>query len=169
MISGAPIAFQTLLFGMTFFKFFRAVKAGWGDIPIMHLLMRDGTWAFILLFAVLIGEAALYGFAPDAYTGVLYGWLNTAFSFCGYRILLNLNKLNVSQRRPSTRTTGTHGDVMLSTHFDFGPVTVDEDYEMTSFGERSRRSQGGLQDVSDATENSSSSWTSPPNTGKLLP
>jgi hypothetical protein len=35
---------------MTLYKFFQAVKAGWGDIPIMHLLMRDGTWAFILLF-----------------------------------------------------------------------------------------------------------------------
>ncbi|KAJ2914626.1 hypothetical protein MD484_g5789, partial [Candolleomyces efflorescens] len=172
--AGAPIAFQTLLFGMTFYKFFQAVKAGWGDIPIMHLLMRDGTWAFILLFAVLIGEAALYGFAPDAYTGVLYGWLNTTFSFCGYRVLLNLNKLNVSQRRPSAHTTGT-GDVVLSTHFDFGPVTIDDEYEMTSFAEQSRRTQGGVLGDFDATEDSkggsgsSSSWTSPPNTGKLLP
>jgi hypothetical protein len=64
---------------------------------------------------------------------------------------------------------------MLSTHFDFGPVSIDEEYAMTSFAERSRRSQGGLGHSSDATEDSkaptgsSSSWTSPPNTGKLLP
>ena len=47
---GAPIAFQTLLFGFTVWKFVVALKSGWGNIPIMRLLVRDGTWAFILLF-----------------------------------------------------------------------------------------------------------------------
>lgn len=44
------MAFQTILFLLTAWKFFGAVKAGWGDVPIIQLLMRDGTWAFFLLF-----------------------------------------------------------------------------------------------------------------------
>ncbi|RXW18129.1 hypothetical protein EST38_g7729 [Candolleomyces aberdarensis] len=72
--AGAPIAFQTILFGLTAWRFLEAVKAGWGNVPIIQLLMRDGTWAFILLFAILLGEAFLYGFAPEAYTDVLYGY-----------------------------------------------------------------------------------------------
>lgn len=159
----------------------------------------------------------MYGFAPDAYTSVLYGYvtlifrtlisftklspkrqlakhgllilrkcggimLQNYFPIClisalqGYRILLNLNKLNVSQRRPSTSTG--HGEVVFSTHFDFGPVTIDEEFAMTSFGQRSQScSQLGPtpEDGSDPTETdnskpgSSSSWTSPPHAGKHIP
>jgi len=48
--SGVSILFQTLLFGLTAYKFFTAVRAGWGEIPLIVLLMRDGTWAFAVLF-----------------------------------------------------------------------------------------------------------------------
>lgn len=121
--AGAPIVFQTLLFGLTGFKFVQAVKSGWGHVPIMKLLMRDGTWAFILLFFVLISEAALYGFATEAYSGILYGWLNTFYSFCGYRILLNLNHLNhVSSNRPSRQTrSATTAGIEFTTNFDCEP------------------------------------------------
>lgn len=87
---GAPIAFQAILFVLTGWKFYQAVRSGWGDVPLMLLLMRDGTWAFFALFgegqgsfiiahdltsnsAVLLGEGILYGAAPDAYSGVLFG------------------------------------------------------------------------------------------------
>ncbi|KAG2021241.1 hypothetical protein CC2G_006495 [Coprinopsis cinerea AmutBmut pab1-1] len=96
--AGCPIAFQAFLFGATVWKFCRAVRAGWGHVPIVQLLLRDGTWAFGLLFVVLTCEALLYGFAAGAYTGFLYGWLNTAFSICGYRIILNIHS-TVSRTR----------------------------------------------------------------------
>ncbi|KAJ2913711.1 hypothetical protein MD484_g6707, partial [Candolleomyces efflorescens] len=100
MISaGFPVVYQGFLFLVTIWKFYQSVRAGWGDIPIINLLVRDGTWAFCLLFAVLTSEAALYGFDVEAYTGFLYGWVNTAFSICGYRILLNINKLHQLHRR----------------------------------------------------------------------
>jgi len=91
---GASILFQTVLFGLTAWKFFTAMRAGWGSTPIITLLMRDGTWAFFLLFLVYIGQVGLYGVKNHAVAGVLYGWLLTAFSFSGYRILLNLNQLS---------------------------------------------------------------------------
>ena len=57
---GAPIAFQTVLFGLTVWKFFQAVRSGWGDVPILQLLVRDGTWAFFLLFGAYTSIFALH-------------------------------------------------------------------------------------------------------------
>ncbi|KAF6765466.1 hypothetical protein DFP72DRAFT_203941 [Ephemerocybe angulata] len=130
--AGAPIAYQTLLFVLTGWKFFEAVKSGWGHIPIMKLLMRDGTWAFMILFVILVSEALLYTLATEAYSGVLYGWLNTMFSFCGYRILLNLHELNVSQSRRTSAlgASRTRDVVQFSTHFEFSPPS--ESYELYS-------------------------------------
>ncbi|KAF6765545.1 hypothetical protein DFP72DRAFT_998041 [Ephemerocybe angulata] len=128
--AGVPIAFQSFLFAFTIWKFIHAVKAGWGDVPIMKLLMRDGTWAFFLLFAMLLAEAALYGFAPEAYTDLLYGWLNTAFAFCGYRILLNLHSLN--RRSPSSFPTTTP-DIQFTSYIpthDYEP----DSYQLTTIG-----------------------------------
>ncbi|EAU80717.2 hypothetical protein CC1G_04827 [Coprinopsis cinerea okayama7 len=88
VVSESPIVFTAAA----------AVRAGWGHVPIVQLLLRDGTWAFGLLFVVLTCEALLYGFAAGAYTGFLYGWLNTAFSICGYRIILNIHS-TVSRTR----------------------------------------------------------------------
>ncbi|KAJ3550553.1 hypothetical protein NMY22_g405 [Coprinellus aureogranulatus] len=143
--AAAPIAFQTLLFGFTIWKFILAVKSGWGDIPIMRLLVRDGTWAFILLFLILVSEALLYGFSTEAFSGVLYGWLNTVFSFCGYRILLNLNDLNVSQSRGTSATTQpTSADIQFTSNFGFSLPPTTEEYELESRSpDRSRSTDSG--------------------------
>ncbi|KAF6748843.1 hypothetical protein DFP72DRAFT_554594 [Ephemerocybe angulata] len=104
---GCPIAYQVFLFALTIYKFYQSAKAGWGDVPILQLIMRDGTWAFAVLFGVLASEALLYGLSAKAYTGLLYGWVNTAFSICGYRIIININKLHHSNRRhPTGELTG---------------------------------------------------------------
>lgn len=47
------LAFETLLFGMTLWKFFVAVKDGWGRRPIMREFVSDGTWAYALIFGML--------------------------------------------------------------------------------------------------------------------
>ncbi|KAJ2924762.1 hypothetical protein H1R20_g12330, partial [Candolleomyces eurysporus] len=168
--AGAPIAFQTILFALTAWRFLEAVKAGWGNVPIIQLLMRDGTWAFILLFAILLGEAFLYGFAPEAYTDVLYGWLNTAFAFCvrtrpcfgssliltflfdstvkGYRILLNLNQLNASAR-PSIYVTSP--DIVFSSQVVTGPFS-EESYQLTNLSRSPISSTPGSSSQSDARQ-----------------
>jgi len=109
--AAASILFQTFLFTVTAVKFVFAVRAGWGNTPLLTLLMRDGTWAFFVLFIVLISDASLYGLKNPAYSGVIYGWLLTAFSFSGYRILLNLNHL----RSAETPRTATSSDIEFTT------------------------------------------------------
>jgi len=52
--------FQTFLFAITFYKFIQAVRAGWSDVPLVALLMRDGTWAFFVLFGRLTCGLEIY-------------------------------------------------------------------------------------------------------------
>ncbi|TFK22093.1 hypothetical protein FA15DRAFT_51579 [Coprinopsis marcescibilis] len=131
--SATPIAVQALLFFLTAYKFAQAVRNGWGDVPLLRLLMRDGTWAFFLIFLVLVGEGILFGFAPEAYTAVLYGWMNTVFAFCGYRILLNLNSAGSGRGRSSTMVTNnptTGPDIQFTSHIYTGQD--DESYPMAA-------------------------------------
>ncbi|EEB99508.1 hypothetical protein MPER_00803 [Moniliophthora perniciosa FA553] len=86
--AGATIIFQTILFGLTLYKFITGIRAGWGNVPIVKLLMRDGTWAFFVLFLIIVAESSLYGLENHAFAGVLYSWTLTVYAFCGYRILL---------------------------------------------------------------------------------
>ncbi|KAF9260938.1 hypothetical protein L218DRAFT_1002251 [Marasmius fiardii PR-910] len=103
--AGASIIFQTLLFVLTLCKFISGLRMGWGDIPIVKLLMRDGTWAFFLLFVGIVAEASLYGLKNHAYSGVLFSWLLSSYSFCGYRILLNINHLTRTPESINTSAT----------------------------------------------------------------
>ncbi|TFK24673.1 hypothetical protein FA15DRAFT_655763 [Coprinopsis marcescibilis] len=45
-----PLFVQGVLFSFTASKFYTAIRDGWGNVPIIKVLARDGTWAFILLF-----------------------------------------------------------------------------------------------------------------------
>ncbi|KAJ3514113.1 hypothetical protein NLJ89_g2564 [Agrocybe chaxingu] len=90
---GATIIFQMSLFVLTAYKFVQALRSGWGDVPLIQLLMRDGTWAFFLLSIVYAGQIGLYALQNHAYAGVLYGQVilpclsspaaNTSLSFLG--------------------------------------------------------------------------------------
>ncbi|KAJ6495695.1 hypothetical protein C8R47DRAFT_369603 [Mycena vitilis] len=111
----ATLLFQTFLFGLTLFKFVHAVRDGWGDTPLVGLVMRDGTWAFILLFAVVGGDACLYGLKNHTFSGVLYGWLLSVFSFSGYHVLLNLDRLSDGPRLPTSQSTTNQSPVQFTT------------------------------------------------------
>jgi len=120
LAAGGPILFQIILFILTTISFVRAVREGYGDVPILLVVIRDGSWAFALLFLILIGELLLVSLASDAYSGFLYAWLNTVFSFCGYRILINLSKMGDSlSRQPTAYLTGTNMSFFSSDGYSF--------------------------------------------------
>src|SRR5216683_6367870 len=53
LYSAAFVAFETILFVLTLVKFLIALRDGWGRTPVVYLLVRDGTWAFMLIFGPL--------------------------------------------------------------------------------------------------------------------
>jgi len=135
--AGSAIIFQAMLFTITLYKFILALRSGWGDVPLIVLLTRDGTWAFFLLFFTYAGDLVLYALHNADYAGVLFAWLLTVFSFCGYRILLNLNRLanDISGLHPSAVTNrGTNTNIQFSTQFNSYRPTA---YELNSQSYRS--------------------------------
>lgn len=50
----AAIIYELFLFTLTLIKFVHALRTGWSDTPVLQLLMRDGSWAFGLIFRTLI-------------------------------------------------------------------------------------------------------------------
>ena len=49
-ISVAVIAFETVLLVLMLVKFVQALLSGWGDAPVLTVVVRDGIWAFALVF-----------------------------------------------------------------------------------------------------------------------
>ncbi|KAJ7690720.1 hypothetical protein B0H17DRAFT_586501 [Mycena rosella] len=133
----ATLLFQTFLFSLTAFKFVGALRAGWGDTPLVSLVMRDGTWAFLLLFAFVTGYAALYALKNHTFSGMLSGWLLTVFSFSGYRVLLNLNRLHDADtpRLPTSQTSTHASPFQFTTMADMTDRELDtsHSYELTMF------------------------------------
>ncbi|KAF7315219.1 hypothetical protein MIND_00036300 [Mycena indigotica] len=122
---GATLLFQTFLFSLTLIKFVRAIRDGWGDTPLVVLVMRDGSWAFVLLFAVVVGTASLYEVKNHYFAAVLFCWLLSVFSFCGYRVLLNLDRLSAAPRMPTRQTTTNQAP------FEFTTQLVSEDSQLS--------------------------------------
>ncbi|KAL0577001.1 hypothetical protein V5O48_004983 [Marasmius crinis-equi] len=137
--AGGPVAFQTLLFILTLYQFLTGLRMGWGDIPIVKLLMRDGTSADYDLPSFppsslppvtveMVAEASLYALKNHAFAGIFYAWLLTGYSFCGYRVLLNINHLT---QLPESATTG--GTFSRSLQFSSNLADLSVSYEMSDF------------------------------------
>ncbi|KAF5334564.1 hypothetical protein D9758_015786 [Tetrapyrgos nigripes] len=99
---GAEVTFQTILFILTLYKFISMLREeGWvvvKAVPLLRIIIKDGIWAFFVLFTLVAAQALVYVAGREG--GILYGWVLCAFSFSGYRILLNLNHIPRSRSRP---------------------------------------------------------------------
>ncbi|KAL4250607.1 DUF6533 domain-containing protein [Pleurotus pulmonarius] len=85
---------QTLLFILTSIRFVQGVRQyGWGMVPLIELLMRDGTWSFFLIEALLAVNGVFYFVMSYPYGPMFYCYLIAGFSFVGYRVILNLSGL----------------------------------------------------------------------------
>jgi hypothetical protein len=90
----AFVSFETVLFILTLFKFIIALRNGWGRTPVLFLLVRDGTWAFILIFVTLCVNAAFYlGEGNSSMSSIAFPWLLSIEAFAGARLVLNLHAL----------------------------------------------------------------------------
>ncbi|KAI0270462.1 hypothetical protein BC834DRAFT_967250 [Gloeopeniophorella convolvens] len=103
----AFFAFETVLFLLTFIKFYIALRAGWGRTPVTYLLVRDSTWAFALIFVTLCVNAGFYLGAGDSnIAGVAFQWLLSIEAFAGGRIVLNLHALSLNSSSDSLQGIG---------------------------------------------------------------
>ena len=75
------LAFETVLFVLTIIKFVDAVKQGWGKGPIMQQFVTDGTWAYLLIFLVMLVNMMLYKYVHSTLTGICYTYVSDLTTF----------------------------------------------------------------------------------------
>ncbi|TCD61109.1 hypothetical protein EIP91_009027 [Steccherinum ochraceum] len=83
------LVFETLLFLLTLYKFFQAVRTGWGRRPVMQQFVGDGTWAYTLIFIAMLINSLFYKLVHSPLAGICFTWLLTVLSFAGSRLILN--------------------------------------------------------------------------------
>ncbi|KAI9430444.1 hypothetical protein H4582DRAFT_1447529 [Lactarius indigo] len=121
----AFVSFETILFILTLFKFIVALRSGWGRTPVLYLLVRDGTWAFILIFVTLCVNAAFYlseGDSPNS--SIAFPWLLSIEAFAGARIVLNLHALSFDVSTDSSRSLSGAGTLSSHILFTTNPSTA---------------------------------------------
>ena len=72
------LTFETLLFVLTIARFIDAVRQGWGMGPIMQQFVADGTWAYALIFVVMLINMMLYKYVHSTLTGICYTCVNSS-------------------------------------------------------------------------------------------
>ncbi|KAI0777777.1 hypothetical protein BD413DRAFT_188667 [Trametes elegans] len=93
------LAFETTLFALTLLKFFTTVVASQlRKQSILYILVRDGTWAYAIIFAVMLLNTLMYQIEHNTLAGVFYFWEISVMSFAGSHVLLNLRRLAIEPR-----------------------------------------------------------------------
>ncbi|TFK89675.1 hypothetical protein K466DRAFT_597610 [Polyporus arcularius HHB13444] len=91
-----PLAFETILFVLTLYKFATSVtgpSALGRKNSIIFVLMRDGTWAYGIIFAAMLINAVFYAVETTPLAGVGFPWEIATLSFAGSHILLNTRRI----------------------------------------------------------------------------
>lgn len=91
----ASLGFEAFLFILTLFKFFQSVSRS--KSSILYIFMRDGTWAFTMIFVVMLLNLLMYKLNKTPLVGVGYGWAFGTMSFAGSHVLLNLRRFALPQ------------------------------------------------------------------------
>ncbi|KIJ54684.1 hypothetical protein M422DRAFT_24590 [Sphaerobolus stellatus SS14] len=83
-------AFQAILFLLLIYKFIHTkLKTTISTSRLLTVFVRDGAWAFVIIFAILLWNQLAFIINPQG-GEVALGWLFSVFGFCGTRLVLNL-------------------------------------------------------------------------------
>ncbi|PCH44915.1 hypothetical protein WOLCODRAFT_105879 [Wolfiporia cocos MD-104 SS10] len=143
------LAFETILFGLTIIRFFTSMTIEPRKPSIMYVLVRDGTWAYAVIFAVMLLNTIMYHVFHNPLAGTCFFWEITTMSIAGSHVLLNLRRFAV-QRQDGDASVWTGTQVRFSTNvaFDTPDWTGDSDATTT------------VEMVDMRKNKSSSQWTS---------
>ncbi|KAI0938652.1 hypothetical protein AcW1_001671 [Taiwanofungus camphoratus] len=97
------LAFETILFGLTLIKFFGNVSnKHLVKHSILYVLVRDGTWAYALIFAIMLLNALMFRLIDNPTAGLCFFWELTTMSSAGSHVLLNLRRHGEQSEPPAT-------------------------------------------------------------------
>ncbi|RDX54621.1 hypothetical protein OH76DRAFT_1478889 [Lentinus brumalis] len=94
------LAFETTLFLLTLYKFFSVLEImKFHRQPIIVTLVRDGTWAYAIIFAIMLLNTLMYELEKNTLAGICYFWELSVMSYAGSHVLLNLRRLAMDPRQ----------------------------------------------------------------------
>ncbi|TCD64092.1 hypothetical protein EIP91_004564 [Steccherinum ochraceum] len=89
----STLAFESILWVLTLVKFFQFAPLHRRQGTLLHVFMRDGTWAYTVTFVVmLVNGIAVNAHVHTPLAGVCYQWAMAGFSCAGSHMLLNLRQ-----------------------------------------------------------------------------
>jgi len=96
------LTFETLLFILTLITFFRSVRSYTGTGIFLHVLVRDGTWAYALIFVIMLLNTLMFDLIKNTLAGVCFFWELSVMSFAGSHMLLNIRRMAHRLDHPET-------------------------------------------------------------------
>lgn len=104
------LSFETLLFALTIIKFCTSIShSALGRGSILFVLVRDGTWAYAIIFVIMLTNTLLYHLVDNPLAGLCFFWQLSVMSFAGSHVLLNLRRLAVRHTTHYRRSIWTAG------------------------------------------------------------
>ncbi|TFK89678.1 hypothetical protein K466DRAFT_17068 [Polyporus arcularius HHB13444] len=115
-----PLAFETTLFALTLFKFATSVSGrsvvGRKD-SIMFVLLRDGTWAYAVIFAAMLLNTVFYAVETTPLAGVSFAWEIATLSFAGSHVVLNTRRVARHPQQGTSFWTNSEPEVSAPIQF----------------------------------------------------
>ncbi|OCH84770.1 hypothetical protein OBBRIDRAFT_891584 [Obba rivulosa] len=102
LYSVVSIAYETFLFGLTIARYVKAMHDGWSDVILLAVLVRDGAWAFAIIFIIMVVNALLFTIAPATLAAIGFPWLLALLGAVGPRLITNLRAQSKTNSMPSS-------------------------------------------------------------------
>ncbi|KAI0085679.1 hypothetical protein BDY19DRAFT_908891 [Irpex rosettiformis] len=112
----SSLLFETFLFVLTLHRFFRYIATHHiYDGTFMFIFMRDGTWAFAMIFTVLLLNTLFYQLIHSPLIQAGYFWVLAVMSFTGSHVLLNIRRFANKQLQETLPTTQGSSAIAFTT------------------------------------------------------
>ncbi|EMD34877.1 hypothetical protein CERSUDRAFT_117073 [Gelatoporia subvermispora B] len=121
------LVFETVLFALTLVKFFRSVAVRLGKRSVLFVLVRDGIWAYAIIFVIMLLNTLMYHLAHNALAGICFFPEISVMSFAGSHVLLNLRRLAIQSNRRELTTLTLGGTMQFTPHVSHRTSLVTDD------------------------------------------
>ncbi|OCH95072.1 hypothetical protein OBBRIDRAFT_831179 [Obba rivulosa] len=105
------LTFETLLFILTLIKFFRTIRKNGSPGDFLTVLARDGTWAYAIIFVIMLLNTLMFDLIKNTLAGVCYFWELSVMSFAGSHMLLNIRRMAHKVDNPPTENDGVSANI----------------------------------------------------------
>ncbi|KAF8993852.1 hypothetical protein BDQ17DRAFT_1367769 [Cyathus striatus] len=108
---------QSIIAGLTLWRYRHAIKDGWANVPVVKLVIRDGVWIFCTVIAVFAATIP-YSIFVEHMSHVFFSLLVTILSVFACRLILNMQSLIPTDQPNDIRTHDTEEGLQLVSFTD---------------------------------------------------